>query len=449
MENNPGTKKTVFSEEPISVSEYISTLNEVLSRFRVKLLGEVTEIKVASSGHVYFSLKDENTGDVMNCAIWRSVYKMCNVELEEGMKVIVSGYADIYRARGMLTFKVRTVELAGEGALKKAYEELKRKLKEEGVFQKERKRLLPSYPHKIGVITSKKGAAIHDFMNNLGKFGFEVHLCDSRVEGQEAVEDLLRSMKTMKKKDLDVLVIIRGGGSLQSLMAFDNENLVREVIDFPVPVISGIGHHEDIPLVSLASDAAESTPTGVANRLSEGFLKARESLSFYERSIEGAFQNILREKKKGVSSSLDKILYFFKAILEEYKKGEERIMRVVSSSFHLLRRRREFIANSGKRIKREFAFDLEKEKEKADLASRNIFSSFSLTVENTKNKIKGCEDVIKANDPERQLRMGYAIMRNEKGKVIRSVDDVKKEERISTVLSDGRVDSCITNIKKK
>ncbi len=418
-------EKEIYFKDPISVTDYISIVNELLLRINVKIIGEITELKVAASGHVYFSLKDEKSGDLINCALWSSVYRMCGIKIENGMKVIVTGNADVYRARGTLTFKIKTIEPAGEGALKKAYEELKEKLTKEGFFELERKRKIPEFPKKIGVITSIKGAAIHDFVNNLGKFGFKVFLCDSRVEGQEAVEDLLKSFKVMKKKDLDVLVVIRGGGSLQSLIAFDNEMLVREVVNFPVPVISGIGHHEDITLVALASDISESTPTAVANYLSKNFIKAHDKVLLYEKKIANAFREIIHKTKSQINSNIDFINQSFDYIIKIYKKGEEEIKRVVSNSVILLQ---------GK-------------KEKIFTIKKDIFSQFKNSLNETNNIINREEKMILTNDPKKQLKMGYAIMRID-GKVIKSVKNLEKNKTIEGVLSDGMIISIIKDIKK-
>ncbi len=418
--------KSIVSNEPISVSDYISVINELLSRINLKVLGEVCEMKTASSGHVYLSLKDEQTGDVINCAIWSSVYRMCGVKIENGMKVILSGTADVYRARGTLTFKVKTVEPAGEGALKKAYEELKAKLSKEGFFDVDRKRELPAYPQKIGVITSEKGAAVHDFINNLGKFGFKVSICDSRVEGQEAVEDLLKSIKVMKKKDLDVLVIVRGGGSLQSLMAFDNEMLVREIVNFPAPVVAGIGHHEDITLAALAADVSESTPTAVANKISWGYVKALDTVLLYEKRIEDYYKDVLYKNKEEVASYVEKVTLFFKKILDEYKRSEDRIRQVVLNSSYLLR---------GK-------------KEKIKGMEESIFSEFRMALNETKFKLEKYEEIISGNDPEKQLRLGYAIIKKDE-KVIKSINQLKENELIGTTFFDGKVVSKIKKIIKE
>ncbi len=418
-------RQGTLPEKPISVSEYISVLNEILVRIRVKLVGEVSGMKIASSGHVYFSLKDEKTGDVINCALWNSVYRMCGVKLEEGMQVIISGSADIYGVRGSLTFKVKTIEPVGEGALRKAYEELKAKLTKEGLFDPERKRTLPAYPRKIGVITSKKGAAIHDFVNNLGKFGCKVYLCDSRVEGQEAVKDLLLSLKVMKEKDLDVLAILRGGGSLESLIAFDNEMLVREIKNFPVPVVAGIGHHEDITLVALAADVSESTPTAAANKLSKGFQEAKEIVFSSEREIIGSYKENIHQKKEVLYEQTESVKGFFREIIERYKGSEEEIKRVVSFASYLIREKERRMMNSFKEIIQEL---------------KNSLRYYTTRIENLENSIL-------LNNPERQLKKGYAIMQKE-GKVVKSINDLREEEVVETIHFDGRAESQIKKIKK-
>ncbi len=281
-----------FSIDKIfSVSQFIEILNVFFRKEDVRITGEICELKRAASGHVYFTIKDKSAGEnggsaVLDSIIWKRNYEMCGVALEVGMEVVLTGHPNIYPPSGRLSFVADMIELVGEGALKKAYEALKKKLEAEGVFALERKRALSDLPQRIGVITSLKGAVIHDFENNLGKFGFKISVCDSRVEGQAAVKDLLARVATMRalaetgtndddgrggKFGLDALVIIRGGGSLESLQAFNNEALVRAIVDFPVPVVAGIGHDQDVPLVALAADYMSSTPTATAHLINRSW----------------------------------------------------------------------------------------------------------------------------------------------------------------------------------
>ncbi|GMX58615.1 MAG: exodeoxyribonuclease VII large subunit [Candidatus Microsyncoccus archaeolyticus] len=285
MKENKSYLRQTLEKNTFSVSAYLDILNTLLSSCKTKVAGEVSELKKASSGHVYFSLKDKKDGSVLNCVIWSSVYKFCGVELKEGVEIKVFGFADIYKQNGRITFKCSSIELMGEGELKKQYEELKRKLEKEGLFDESRKKEIPLLPCNIGIITSKEGAVINDFLNNLGQYGFKIKLVDSRVEGIEAVKDLLRAIKTLKGEKLDCLVIMRGGGSLESFLAFNNETLIKEVAKLSIPVIVAIGHDKDVPLLALSADKMVSTPTAAANLLNESWHRLEWEIKEKENAI--------------------------------------------------------------------------------------------------------------------------------------------------------------------
>ncbi len=410
-------------EEPITVSEYISVLNQILSGVKAKVRGEVTGLKRAASGHIYFNLKDNKQESVINCAIWNSVYRMCAVNLEEGMEVIVSGSADVYPVRGTLTFKVATVQLAGEGALKKAYDKLKKKLSLEGVFDNNRP--IPLYPHKIGLITSSHGAAVHDFNSNLGKFGFKIIFYDSRVEGQEAVSDLLSALKRIKKEDVELVVIIRGGGSRQSLVAFDNETLTREIANFPVPVVSGIGHHEDVTLAALASDVTESTPTAAASIISRGFEKAEEKVDRLETNIFDNYHLFLEEKDQLLKEKYYIVSSFFEKIISYYKEKEEKVLRnfalIYNSTY-----------NAGRVIENQL---------------KSVIYSFTDVLNKRKLSVSYFSDIIHSNNPQRNLRLGYSILYKD-GNIQKSVKNLSKGDDLEISLYDGRVLSQVKTTKK-
>lgn len=383
-----------MDDKILSISEYINLLNGGLRSFSAKIIGEVGEAKTGPTGHIYFTLKDEKTGAMMNCIIWAGKYRLFGIKLEQGLKIIAEGCPEIYPKSGRLSFVANVIQLAGEGDLKKQYDLLKKKLTEEGLFVIEEKRAIPKYVQKIGVITSKQGAVIHDFLNNIGKHGFTIKMIDSRVEGQEAVEDLLASVKTFRKKDIDVLVLIRGGGSMESLMPFNNELLVREVAGFPVPVIVGIGHDQDVPLVALAADKAESTPTAVANLLNESWEQALLLTERFER----------------------RIFYNFGLIFEKYKKAENRIMLAFGSFGN-------YLENAGLKLR--------------NLLNNN-FSDFKNLLVMANGKLLLAEKVIISNNPEKQLKLGYSIAKTN-GKIIRKVGDAKTGDIINLRVSDGEI----------
>ena len=387
-----------------SISEFVKFLNEDLKWMKARIVGEVGEAKAGPTGHMYFTLKDEKDGAMLNCIMWSSKYRLFGITLEPGKKIVAYGNPEVYAPNGRLSFVCDTIELAGEGDIKKQYDELKNKLTKEGLFNVENKRAIPKYPHKIGVITSKQGAVIHDFLNNIGKFGFDIKMIDSRVEGQGAVEDLLAAIQTFRKKDIDVLVIIRGGGSMESLMPFNNELLVREVAGFPVPVLVGIGHDKDVPLVAMAADRSESTPTAVANLLNESWEQALLLLERFER----------------------KIFESYGLIFEKYKAIENRF----------------------KISMQNFRNNLLNIKNNLQKYSAGYFTSFGLLCDKTREKLQNIEKVVNLNSPERNLKLGYSIA-SVNGKIIRKIDDVKIGEEINVKIADGTISSEIKNINKK
>ncbi|MEK9135359.1 MAG: exodeoxyribonuclease VII large subunit [Patescibacteria group bacterium] len=376
------------NEVIFSISEFIELLNIGLKRSKAKIIGEVSEVSFGPTGHVYFSLKDENPstssgqgGAMIKCICWKSKYFLFGIKLEEGLKIIASGYPEIYSMSGRLSFIAETIEYAGEGTLQKEYEKLKKKLADEGLFAKERKREIPEYVRKVGIITSKQGAVLADFLTNLGKYGFKIKLIDSRVEGQGAVEDLISAVKTFKNQDIEVLVIMRGGGSLESMMAFNNELLVREIVNFPVPVIAAIGHDKDEPLITLAADLAVSTPSIAATTLTEPW---RRVDLLVETALKVSFQkldNIIQSGKISLGNSWKDLVLGFNSLLSKINLKLE---------------------NSGK--------------------------------------------MIYSNNPERQLKLGYSIARCG-GKIVKKISDIKIGDNIDLKVSDGTIIAETINLK--
>jgi exodeoxyribonuclease VII large subunit len=327
---------------------------------------------------------------------------------------MVHGFPEVYKPSGRLSFHGDSVELVGEGALKKAYDELKLKLEREGLFAAERKRAILEYPEKIGLITSKTGAVIHDFLNNIGKFGYHIQFIDSRVEGQLAVADLLSAVRSFCKKDIDVLVLIRGGGSLESLLAFNNEMLVREISRFPKPVICGIGHDKDVPLVALAADMAVSTPTAVTRILNSSWEQATALVRLAEREIFGAYREALLRAWRDLELSSQKTRDGFLRIL-----GQLRIME-------------QSVRNGMARI----GYEVEKKARQMQEWSTALPKYLSFALLNTREYLLQSEKAILAYNHKRQLKLGYSIARM-KGKIIRSVSDVRVHDLLDLTVTDG------------
>ena len=250
-------------------------------------------------------------------------------------------------------------------------------------------------------------------------------MVDSRVEGQSAITDLLSAIKTIKKKDIEVLVIMRGGGSFESLQPFNNELLIREVANFPVPVIVAIGHDKDVSLVSLAADLEVSTPSIAAITLSKSWKEAIIFLERYERNIIGGYENILQNVHSLINRSIDIVRDSKNMIVDEYKRIENKI-KISFQNF----------SNSLDNI----GFGLDNLLDK-------YFSGLKYLILTAQQNLKHAEKIILANNPERQLNLGYSIAFSN-GKIIRNTGDAKIGEIIDLRVIDGTITSQIKNINK-
>ncbi|MCK5332849.1 exodeoxyribonuclease VII large subunit [Candidatus Parcubacteria bacterium] len=408
-----------------SISDFLDLLNERLMISEVRVKGEVTSVEQREKV-IYFSLKDKDDQSVINCLIFRYQYEISAVKFETGDEIVVTGYPEIYKPMGRLSLKASLIEVAGEGELKKVYDELKTKLKKEGLFAVERKKILPKLPVTIGLITSSQGAAIADFRMNLGNYGFKIKFVDSSVEGKKAVFELISAVKKIgEMNDIDALCIIRGGGSLESLQAFNSEALIREIVKLKIPVVCGVGHEKDVSLVSLVSDIAVSTPTAAARIVRESWDEALERLNRNQAIILNSFERQLQSRKYKLQESsyviknkLEKIFYKFEDLKNQILLNFRKI------EMSIINKRNEVLALEGR-----------------------LFNEYERSVSFAKQKIVFFENSLKIHDPERNLKLGYSITYFN-GKILRSVQQIEKGDVINVKLADGNIESEIMNTKK-
>ena len=411
--------------KPFSVSAYLDFINQKISTFHAKIQGEISSIDVRERV-VYSSLKDSEDGSVINCLMWKRDYALSGIEFEVGMEIILEGVPDIYKPNGRLSFKASSAELVGEGALKRAYDQLKKKLDNEGLFLEDRKKEIPDFVQKIGLITSETGAVIHDFLTNLGKYGFQIKFMDSRVEGQAAVRDLMSAVDYFSDKDIDVLVMIRGGGSLESLQAFNNEILIRKIANFNKPVVCGIGHEKDVPLASLVADKMVSTPTAVTQVLNRSWQAAIHGLELNEEKIFSIFRNTLFNNREEIDSYFNAIEENFGLIFKNFSQAEE----LLKQSLVLFLSR---INELGRNL----------------VEYPNIFLiNINRGILRAKQGILSLEKLMLTYNPERQLKLGYSIVRSG-GSIIKNVNQIKIDQTIEVTMGNGSFESEVKKIYKK
>lgn len=415
----------VSAPDALSVSRFLDGVNLELSGMAARVRGEVSSVDERERV-TYFSIKDGDDGSTLPCLIFRSAYLMSGVRLAVGDEVIVEGNPEIWKPMGKLSFKCGFIEYAGEGALKKAYDALLAKLSTEGLLAPERKRELPVFPTRIALLTSRDGAAIGDFMMNVGRRGYRIDLFATSVEGARAVPELLSGFRYFRKHAdrYDVLVVIRGGGSLESLQAFNNETLVREIAGFPIPVIAGIGHEKDITLATLVADAGVSTPTAASRLVRQSWEDGSERVLRAEHSLLGSYREIL----DSVSRTLD----VFETVLSEVFRGmKERIRTIVDR----------FLA------KREsLSYQLRTASENLTTLGSSLKKGKSAVLADAGDRITQIETLLKQFDPNRILALGYSLVRLGNGKILRSSKDANIGDMIDIRLAEGRVGAEVRNI---
>jgi exodeoxyribonuclease VII large subunit len=411
------------TDKIFEVGEYLDFLNEKLQDVEARIRGEVSSVDIRGN-YIFFSIKDKEGESLISCFVWKNDYDVSGVALEEGMEVVIWGYPNIYKPSGRLSFQTKLIELVGEGLLKKAYEELKRKLEAEGIFAPERKKPLPKYIQRIGLVTSHQGAAIGDFISNIGNYGYKIKFYDSRVEGKQAVFDLMRGVKWFNKNlsDLDIIILIRGGGSLESLQAFNTEGLVREISKSKIPVLAGIGHEQDVTLAALAADMMVSTPTAAALEIRRSWDEAIHGVESSEKHILNAFPNILAENKNNIFE------------IERMLSGQ------LAEIFERFRRAKEKLKNNLEKLKATIDYD----KKYSSNISGKIISNYKRLFSEFKNLLKSLAEKIILHNPERQLKLGYSLVFSGK-KILRSVKGVRLKEKVDIRLQDGEIE---TEIKK-
>jgi len=281
---------SLFPVTSISVSELTRYLREWMESDEllrdVWVQGEITNLSRPASGHVYFTIKDEYSA--LKCVIWRTSAGRATSNLQSGLAVEVHGYVSVYERDGTYQLYVDAVRPAGEGTLFQEFLRLKARLEEEGLFDASRKKMIPQVPAKIGVVTSPSGAALQDILNTLQRRYplVEVILAPAAVQGENAPGELAAAIGQLNREPgIDVIIVARGGGSLEDLWAFNDERVVRAVAASHVPIISGVGHETDFTLTDFAADLRAPTPTAAAEQAVPDQMDVRERLLATQRRL--------------------------------------------------------------------------------------------------------------------------------------------------------------------
>ncbi len=400
----------LFLNEPTisSVSEvttYIRNLMEgdpILQDVWVK--GEVSNLSIPKSGHMYFTIKDE--GAALKCIMWRNAVMRSAYQPQDGDLIEVHGSISVYEVGGQYQLYADKLRPAGEGLLFQQFLLLKEKLEAEGLFEEERKQAIPQIPRKIGIITSPTGAALQDILDTIQRRYpiVEVILAPTSVQGDAAPKEIVEALKLINNIiDIDVIIVARGGGSIEDLWAFNNEDVVRAIANSNIPVICGVGHETDYTLSDFTADLRAPTPTAAAELATPDKIDILHTLKLYRSDLHQFTQEKLSAQDHQLQSICTNLDYL--------------------SPSNIIRQ------------------DLQALDEIENRMSRKVFHKFEIL----KVNFSGVEKQLIALNPNAVLKRGYAVVTGESGDVVKSVNDISDNEKIEISVIDGTFDAVVKN----
>ena len=437
------------NDEIISVGELNRSAKYLLEKNfnNVSVIGEISNLSRPSSGHIYFTLKDED--GAIRCAMFKNRNINLNFRPQDGDQCLLKGQVSIYAARGDYQLIVSNIQPAGSGNLMQKFEDLKKKLEAEGLFDPKNKLQVPASPKHICVVTSASTAAFQDIISTIRRRApsSQVSISETSVQGDNAHISIINALdRIMKfnesnKNKIDVVVLTRGGGSIEDLWCFNNEELAREIHAFPIPTISGVGHEIDFTICDFVSDLRVPTPTASAEVVTEFNFNLIDKLNDLKIDIHKAVLNFtenLNQKIKLLKSKLKSP----KASLREKTQKLDNIEIVFQKYQQMILSNKKSIINdlnSELNLKNPIT-KLNNITNKVDALSEKLNFMLSQKLDNKKNNLDKLHKSIKILSPLSILDRGYSIILNEKGSAIKSSNDVNKGDNLKARLSKGTID---------
>ncbi|MEO0288389.1 MAG: exodeoxyribonuclease VII large subunit [candidate division WOR-3 bacterium] len=442
-----------MDEKVFTVTEITNILKETISKKFPSLFnitGEITNWNPSSSGHIYFSLKDEFS--LIKSVIWRSTN--IKKDFKDGDKVIATGYLTIYEKQGTYQIIVVDMKISGVGELYEKFLKLKEKLEKEGLFDKEKKKRLPEYPLSIGIITSETGSVIHDILNILNRRApyLKKYLYPALVQGEGSEKTIIKGLQYFnREKNVDLIIIARGGGSFEDLFVFNDETLAREIAKSKIPVVSAVGHETDFTICDFVSDLRAPTPSAAAEIIVKHIDDITAFLSRSKNDLKKGLTDRLNKTKKDF---LNLKQNFFISAQVPLKKKKERIGFLLEELENSFEEKIKRIKNKKEFLKNEFFKNsplvkiLEKEKF-VDMIKNELVNSLRIKFERLKQKT----EILKTNlinlNPKEILKRGYSITLNEIGEPVKSIKNLNIDSKVNIIFIDGNVKADVKKIEEE
>ena len=417
---------------------------------RVYLTGQVSNFRKRPT-HQYFSLKDDRA--VIQATIWSGIYQKLGFDLEEGMKINVVGRVQVYEPSGSYSIIIEKAEPDGVGALALQFEQLKKKLSEEGLFQDRFKQAIPQFAKKIGVVTSRSGAVIQDIFTTVTRRfpGVEIILYPTKVQGEGAAEEIARNIAWANERDdLDVLIIGRGGGSIEDLWAFNEEIVVRSIFESRLPIISSVGHETDVTLADFVADKRAATPTAAAELATPVTkLDLLTYLKNQERRMATAVQNTLSKKEKALKVLSQSVIFrqperLYDGYLQRLDQLQLRLKQSINTE---LVRQQQKVLEQVHRLEQLSPINKVHRYQDRLLQFEKLLRSQMAVVYDAKvSEVKRLSEALLMLDTSRIVARGYAIVKKEDA-VVSSAKDLKKTDQVTLMMRDGQVELEVKDVK--
>jgi len=412
----------------LTVSELTRSIRGTLeTKFRaVWVQGEISNYKLHPNGHQYFTLKDARAQ--ISCVIWRDSTAPLRQPLTDGARVQILGTVSVFEARGQYQIIVQIVQPFGRGVLQAKFEALKHKLEAEGLFDPARKRALPKFPRRVGIVTSPSGAAVRDILNVLRRRApwLSILISPVRVQGTGAAQEIavaIRELATPNENfaPVDLIVVARGGGSIEDLWEFNEEIVARTIASANVPIVSAVGHEIDFTIADFVADLRAPTPSAAAELIVPDIVDLRRHLDAHARGISRELLNWMRDAQQRLDHAREILQRCLGHKIDNYRRGLVHALATLqarSPARELMLRRNRF----------------------SEL-QRRLRESPARVVENARHRFQKIEGILRVLGPDATLRRGYSITTDERGRLIRSVAVVRSKMKIRTRLNDGEFES--------
>jgi len=432
-----------------SVRDLVSAVRTQLEREYTDIWveGEISNYRPAESGHLYFTLKDDNAQ--LRVVIWRTQARLLRFKPENGLQVIARGRVTVYDQRGELQLSAEHLEPKGAGALQIAFEQLKAKLAAEGLFERDRKKPIPRLPRRIGIVTSPRGAALHDMLNILRRRheSVGVLIFPAQVQGDTAAAEVAGGVRYFNRaKNVDVVVIARGGGSLEDLAAFNDEALARVIAASEIPVISAVGHETDFTIADFVADLRAPTPSAAAELVIESKRQLEESVESLRRRLGRAARYQLQKIKLRLTELAQHGAFarMQEAIRRREQRVDDLVYRMAQAERRMIQTQMRRLDVAATRLRHlDLRLRLTYFHKQLDTQTAAMQSAMRTVLTQKRGRVEHLTAQLQALSPNNILERGYALVFDSEGRLVKDAAQVKAGDEITAQLAKGKIGAVV------